>query len=187
MRVRKLLLPLIAVTAGVLVSGGVAFLAQDKSREVAVPAYVVVPLDEMSLTPRSIPVVMRRGADRVQQRSGSSPFGPCRRSGMGCPSSSDLVPVTVFLLLDDTGQPRAFIGEDPRNGCALEWVPGRAEQQQRAVFHDVCHGSTYDRQGHLVWGPSPWNLNGLAIEVRDGKAYIDPRVIVTGDCPGCHR
>jgi len=177
------------VAAGVIVSGGVAFLAQEKGREVAAPSYVgmVVPLDEMSLTPRGIPVVMRRGADRVQQRAGSSSFLPCGPGVMGCASSSGLVPVTVFLLRDETGQPRAFIGEDPRNGCALEWVPGRAEQQQRAVFHDSCHGSIYDRQGRVVGGPSPWNLNGLAIEVREGKAYIDPKVIVTGDCPGCRR
>ena len=187
MRIRKRLLPLIAVAAVMIVSGGVAFLAQEKGREVAAPSYVVVPLDEMSLTPRGIPVVMRRGADRVQQRAGSSPFGPCRPGVIGCPSSSDLVPVTVFLLRDDTGQPRAFIGEDPRNGCALEWLPERREQQQPAVFRDSCHGSIYDRQGRLVGGPSPWNLNGLALEVREGKAYIDPKIIVTGDCPGCRR
>ncbi len=83
MRIRRRLLPLIAVATGVIVSGGVAFLAQEKGREVAAPSYVVVPLDEMSLTPRGIPVVMRRGADRVQQRAGSSPFPPCRPGVMG--------------------------------------------------------------------------------------------------------
>ncbi len=72
LRIRKRLLPLIAVAAGVIVSGGVAFLAQEKGREVAAPSYVVIPLDEMSLTPRGISVVMRRGTDRVQQRAGSS-------------------------------------------------------------------------------------------------------------------
>jgi Rieske Fe-S protein len=48
------------------------------------------------------------------------------------------------------------------------------------VFYDECHGALYDRQGRVVGGPSPWNLNQWAVEVRDNTIFVDPSKIVTG-------
>ena len=81
LRIRKRLLPLIAVAAGVIVSGGVAFLAQEKGREVAAPSYVVVPLDEMSLTHEAFPWSCAAGP--IGCSSGRDPH----RSGHAGPAS----------------------------------------------------------------------------------------------------
>lgn len=180
----------LAVALGVavlLAIGVVAFVAQQRSTETSRPrGYAVVAVADVTMTPLPVAVVMQRGADRMQQRTGST-LGPCAAGIMGCASATEPAPVTVFLVRDASGQLHAFIGEDPRNGCALEWLPERPELQQRAVFHDTCHGSVYDRQGHVVGGPSPWNLNELATETGDGKVYVDPQRILSGACPGCPR
>src|SRR6266511_3279830 len=105
---------------------------------------------------------------------------------MGCPSSTEVRPVTVFLVRDEIGALHAFIGEDPRNGCALEWMPLPPENNNwfidgvrvDAVFHDVCHGSLYDRRGRRVGGPSPFDLNAPATEERGSDLYVDPAKIL---------
>jgi hypothetical protein len=105
---------------------------------------------------------------------------------MGCPSSVPILSVTIFLVRDDADVVHAFIGEDPRNGCALEWLPAaRPTQQTPEVFHDVCHGSIYDRAGRRVGGPSPWNLNQLTTTIRDDSIWLDSTRIPIGECPGC--
>jgi hypothetical protein len=38
-----------------------------------------------------------------------------------------------------------------------------------------------------VGGPSPWNLNEWAVELRDGKVFVDPSKILTGQAPGFAR
>jgi Rieske Fe-S protein len=106
---------------------------------------------------------------------------------MGCPVTTELRATLVFLVRDEGDQLHAFIGEDPRNACALEWIPEKPEKQQPAVFHDICHGSIYDRRGHIIGGPSPFDLNELATEIRDGDVYVDPGRILIGQCPGCNQ
>jgi hypothetical protein len=94
---------------------------------------------------------------------------------------------------DDLSGPReggalhAFIGEDPRNGCALEWMTLPSDYnwfidgvRVQAVFRDPCHGSQYDRRGQVIGGPSPWNLIELATAIRDGDLYVDPGNILVG-------
>jgi hypothetical protein len=174
------------------VLGVVGFLAQRLPTEQAGLPYAVAKVVDISSTPRSVQVVMQRGYDRVLQRDRTG-FAPCGGPVMGCPGTIELRPVTVFLVRDEIGAPHAFIGEDPRNGCALEWmtlpdwnwfIDGvRVE----AVFHGVCHGSLYDRRGQVVGGPSPWALNALATEERGDDLYLDPRSIVIGECRGCRR
>lgn len=131
----------------------------------------------MSATPLAIEISMRDGADRVLQRERTG--HPCAVGVpvMGCPAATPLRPVPVYLVRDDAGATHAFIGSDPRNGCALVW---RAEQ---AAFYDGCHGSLYDRRGRIVGGPSPWNLNELAVDVRGSDLYIDSGQIITGCMP----
>jgi hypothetical protein len=166
----------------------VVFLAQRPPSYEYPPPYVVARAAELSSTPQPIKVVLQRGADRALQRDRTG-FGPCSPGQMGCPASIEVRPITVFLVRDEGGALRAFIGEDPRNGCALVWMPipasASGSRPYDAVFSDVCHGSIYDRRGQRVGGPSPWNLNQLATEIRDSDVYIDPGRVVVGDCPGC--
>ncbi len=176
---------LVVGSALVAALGLVAFAVQRPPTDRPAPSYAVAKVAEVSTTPRPVEVVMRRGADRLLQRQRSN-FGPCPGS-MGCPSSTEVRPVTVFLVRDEGGGLHAFIGEDPRNGCALEWMtlPPSSGYAYDAVFHDVCHGSLYDRRGQRVGGPSPWDLNALATEVRGDDLYIDPGNILVGVCRGC--
>jgi hypothetical protein len=166
----------------------VVFVAQRPPTHQYPAPYIVARTTDVSGTPQPIQVVLQRGADRTLQRERSA-FGPCAPGKMGCPTSNEVQSILVFLVRDESGALHAFIGEDPRNGCALEWMTIQVSPPNRvlndAVFHDVCHGSIYDRRGQIVGGPSPWNLNALATEIRDGDVYIDPGRILVGDCPGC--
>jgi Rieske Fe-S protein len=178
---------LVLATALFTISGIVAFLAQRPPVEPAGPPFAVAKVADVTMTPRPVQVLMERGLDRIMQRQRTSSF-PCGTAGgMGCPGSVEVQPVKVFLVRDESGSLHAFIGEDPRNGCALDWLEERPEVRTPAVFHDRCHGSLYDRRGHVVGGPSPWDLNELAAEERGEQIYIDPRSILVGACSGCPR
>lgn len=176
--------------AGVVVGavGVAAFLGQRPPAVVPPPPHAVAKVTELSGTPLEVSVVMRRGFDRVLQRERFR-FGTCPGS-MGCPGTTALRPTPVFLVRDEDGRLRAFIGEDPRNGCALEWKALPPDYnwfiegvRVEAVFYDPCHGSQYDRRGRVIGGPSPWYLNELATEIRDGDLYVDPGTIVVGGSP----
>jgi hypothetical protein len=191
--VRRLLLPLL-LGGGILGAlAVVGFLGQRPPAVALPPAYAIAKVTSVSSTPLAYSVVTQRGADRLRQREGTQ-FAPCP-GGMGCPATTELRPTLVFVIRDEDGQLHAFIGEDPRNGCALEWMTLKPDYnwfingvRMDAVFHDVCHGSLYDRRGHVVGGPSPFDLNELATEIRGEDLYVDPGRILIGQCPGCtHR
>jgi Rieske Fe-S protein len=181
---------LIVVAASLATAVGVlAFLAQRPPTETA-PPYAVAKVAEVTGTPRTVSVVMWRGAERMMQRERSD-FGRCPGS-LGCPGLTALGPTPVFLVRDEGGALHAFIGADPRNGCALQWYAIPPDQnwsidgvRVEAVFRDPCHGSMYDRTGQVIAGPSPWDLNQLATEVRGGDLYVDPGKIVVGRCRLC--
>lgn len=168
--------------------GVVAILAQPTIGSDVLAPSPVASISQISHTPLAVRLTLQRGADRILQRQRTG--GPCSPhvQMMGCPASVGLASVTVFLVRDDADMLHAFIGEDPRNGCALEWLPSaRSDPGTPEVFHDVCHGSIYDRAGRRVGGPSPWNLNELVTTIEGDHVWADPRQIVTGACPSCVR
>jgi hypothetical protein len=191
--VRKNGVVLVLGSAILLGIGVLAFLTQGPPREPPPPPSAVAKVADVASTPRAVEVVIQRGADRVLQRERTG-FARCRAGTMGCPGAIELRPVTVFLVQDEIGVLHAFIGEDPRNGCALEWMQLPPPNnwfidgaRVDAVFHDVCHGSLYDRRGRRVGGPSPFDLNALSTEERGADLYVDPAKIIVGPCPGCSR
>jgi Rieske [2Fe-2S] domain len=135
---------------------------------------------DVAATPTVTSVRARDGADRLLQRERTG--YPCSSAEptMGCPVSTPVRMVPLFLVRDSVGAIRAFIGEDPRNSCKLLW----RTDIQGGVFYDPCHGSLYNRQGRVVGGPSPWNLNEWAVGTSDGKVFVDPSKILTGQAPG---
>ncbi len=171
---RGAVLPVIAIA---LLAGGIVLvLGQHDPRLEASGPVGVARLADVSTVPLVVSVRMPDGAERLLQRKRTG--HPCAPViSVGCPASTPVRPVTVFLVRDDRDALHAFIGNDPRNGCAIAWLGG---QWMQGVFHDVCHGSLYDRRGQVVGGPSPWHLNELAIEVRGADVYVDPRRILTG-------
>lgn len=175
-RPRALFLLLVILCAVGFAGGLIAFLAS-RLPPPSPPAVAVAKAADVSTVPLAIEISMPDGADRVLQRERTG--HPCASGApdMGCPAATPLRPVPVYLVRDDAGAMHAFIGRDPRNGCALEW------RTELGIFYDVCHGSLYDRRGRIVGGPSPWNLNELAVDVRGPDIYIDPGRITTGCMP----
>jgi hypothetical protein len=172
MRGHGVLLP---VAASILVGAVILLVLALGGRDDALAAQSLGNASEVGPTPLSATVRAADGADRLlqRQRTGYSCVGA---QAMGCPLSTPIRMVPVFLVRDSDQTIHAFIGKDPRNGCALEWRP----EIQDGVFYDVCHGALYDRHGRVVGGPSPWNLNEWSVEIRDGKLFVDPAKIITG-------
>jgi nitrite reductase/ring-hydroxylating ferredoxin subunit len=172
MRRHGVLLP---VGVGIVVAAVFLIVLALGGRSDALAVQSVGNASEVGATPLSRTVRAADGADRLLQRERTGyPCGGAQT--MGCPPSTPVRMVPLFLVRDSAGTIHAFIGNDPRNGCALEWLP----DAQGGVFHDVCHGALYDRQGRVVGGPSSWNLNEYSVEVRDGTVFVDPSKIITG-------
>jgi Rieske Fe-S protein len=91
--------------------------------------------------------------------------------GVARASKTAGLPVYVTRSADEV---HAFIGVDPRNGCALEYL------QSGPVLHDVCHGSIYDLKGQRVGGPSPFSLDELVITIHNGLIYADATKVIPG-------
>ena len=78
------------------------------------------------------------------------------------------------------GELLAFLANDPLSGCTVWYRADLVFGGRAGWFRDTCYGSTYDMVGRRVFGPSPHNLDRVAIEVRDGDVYVDPRAITRG-------
>lgn len=169
------------VAVGIVAAGAaVAFVLLAGRPDQTLTAQEVGLASGVTATPLSSTVRAQWGADRLLQRERTGyPCGfvfPGAVPTLGCPVSTPVRMVPVLLVRDSTDTIRAFIGEDPRNSCVLV----SRTDLPHGVFYDPCHGSIYDRQGRVVGGPSPWNLNEWAVEVRDGKVFVDPSKIITG-------
>ena len=180
----------VLLVAGLLLAAAVGMFVVLSQRPQGLPPHLggpfaVAKTSEVSRTPLAVEVTMQRGADRVLQRHETG-LSQCTTQTMGCPPTLQVENVTVLLMRDNADVLHAFVGEDPRNGCTLEWLPSAtAGASEPGLFHDVCHGSIYDRTGTIVGGPSPWNLNELATSIRDDVIWLDAGHIIVGECPGC--
>jgi len=160
----------------------VAFVAVGHRESIGLPVQDVGSTAEVELTPVLRTVMAADGADRLLQRDRTG--NPCgAMMVMGCPSSTPVRQVPLVLVRDISGTIRAFVGEDPRTACVLRWRP----DVRRGVLYDPCHGSLYDRQGHVVGGPSPWDLNEWTVQVRADRILVDPSKIMIGAAPGFAR
>jgi len=168
---------LIALTVFIAIAA-LAFVALGHRESTALPTQDVGRASEIDRTPTTGSLTAEGGADRLLQRDRTG--NPCGVLIMGCPPSTPVRQVPLILVRDSAGTIRAFVGEDPRNGCVLRWRP----EIQPGVLYDPCHGSIYDRQGHVVGGPSPFDLNEWAVQVRADRILIDPSKVLTGAAPG---
>lgn len=75
----------------------------------------------------------------------------------------------------------ALLARDPRNGCRMPWRPQFSFDGTLGWFRDPCHGSTYDRHGQRVFGPSPRNMDYFDVEVDEaGDVIVDLRTLHEG-------
>lgn len=80
----------------------------------------------------------------------------------------------VFLILDNSGQIRAYSGICTHLGCVVEY---KADVHQ---FHCNCHGSVFDRYGKNVYGPATRPLDAFKVSVKGndiGLLKIEQRVM----------
>lgn len=109
-----------------------------------------------------------RLADAERRASGWTTLVPPRTHPQGMP---------VFVVRLDE-RVRAFLGVDPRTGCALENKSARLSDA--VAFVDVCHGTAYDLDGRPTSGPGMWLLDELVLQIRDGVVYAQTRRVVAG-------
>jgi hypothetical protein len=75
------------------------------------------------------------------------------------------------LVKLNTGEIVALSRKDPR-GCTLPWRPDFKFDNAKGWFRDPCLGSTYDLNGHKVYGPSPRGLDQYPVEVKNGNVQV---------------
>ncbi len=74
----------------------------------------------------------------------------------------------------------AFLGVDPRTGCALADKTFGSGRVEAFAFMDSCHGTMYDLSGRPTSGPGMWSLDELVLHVRDGIVYAEPHKVIAG-------
>ncbi len=89
-----------------------------------------------------------------------------------------IVRINIARLAD--GTVLAFVGRDPRNGCALPWRPLFRFEQREGWFRDPCHGSTYDIEGRRVFGPSFRDLDQFPVRVDGGRVRVNIDEAIAG-------
>ncbi len=104
---------------------------------------------------------------------------PSMLTALGRSAANDRVMIALARYEDGTFG--AFLSRDPRNGCTMPWRPNFSFEGSLGWFRDPCHGSTYDRHGQRVFGPSPRNMDYFDVEVNDaGEVVVDLRTLNEG-------
>ena len=93
-----------------------------------------------------------------------------------------------IVRLDD-GELLALRDRDTHLGDPVPYRPDFVYAGRTGWFRGV-HAETYDMAGRQVFGPTPRDLDRLAVEVRNGAVYVNPRAITPGRSaiiPGTNR
>ena len=64
----------------------------------------------------------------------------------------------------------------PHVGCTVPWRPEFTHQNAPGVtglFRCPCHGSTYMRNGQIIFGPAPRPMDYMKITNEGGKLFVD--------------
>jgi cytochrome b6-f complex iron-sulfur subunit len=66
-------------------------------------------------------------------------------------------------------------------GCTVPWRPEfewpYEGQVIRGLFRCPCHGSTYLRNGQIIFGPAPRPLDYMQISLQDGRLLVNTGAI----------
>lgn len=77
------------------------------------------------------------------------------------------LPEGHVVLLDASGELRAFSAVCTHLGCIVQWQP-----TQHHAIYCACHGGMFTREGEVVGGPPPRPLLRYPVEVRDGQVFV---------------
>ena len=77
----------------------------------------------------------------------------------------------------------ALLDRSPHLGNPVPYLPDLVFAGRTGWFREPLHHETFDMAGYRVFGPAPRGLDRLAVEVRDGGVFVDPRAI-TPDARG---
>jgi Rieske Fe-S protein len=70
----------------------------------------------------------------------------------------------------------------PHLGCEVDWEEAmNLSDSGPGLLHCHCHGSTFDRNGVQLFGPSPRSLDMLGLELFRNGIVVHMRVITPGD------
>jgi Rieske Fe-S protein len=90
----------------------------------------------------------------------------------------------VWIVHLEDGRLLGLVGRSPHMGCTLPWRPTYPFNGVEGWFRDPCHGSTFARDGTRVFGPSPRDMDRVAIEVdAEGRVFLDVSRVIEGDRP----
>ena len=112
-------------------------------------------------------------AGRIEQ------FPPGTVASFAATHGSSGRPAFHVVRLDD-GELLALLNRDPHCGEPVPYLPDFVFNGRTGWFRNPLHGETFDMAGQRVFGPSPRGLGRLAVEVRDGGIFVDPRAITRG-------
>ena len=88
-------------------------------------------------------------------------------------------PALHLVRLDD-GEFLALLDRSPHLGNPVLYLPDLVLYGGTGWFREPLHHETFDMAGYRVFGPAPRGLDRLAVEVRDGGVFVDPRTITRG-------
>ena len=94
------------------------------------------------------------------------------------------IEVTFHVVRLDNGELLALSAQSVfhRPGCVAAYRPDFVSDDRAGWFRDTCYPFTCDMTGHVVdvWITPPISLDRLAVEVRNGTVYVNPREITPG-------
>jgi Rieske Fe-S protein len=77
----------------------------------------------------------------------------------------------------------ALSWREPGSSCTVPWRPNFDWNGSLGWFRDPCTGSTFDRAGRLVFGPSPRGLDRYPVTVSEEDVIVDTSRYVCGYAP----
>ena len=61
----------------------------------------------------------------------------------------------------------------PHVGCTVPWRPDFELQGNRGLFRCPCHGSTYLRNGQIIFGPAPRPMDYMRMTNEGGRLVVN--------------
>ena len=85
----------------------------------------------------------------------------------------------LFIIRNEQGQFYTLSSICTHLGCTINWRPVIDPANPEGIISCPCHGSIYDKTGHVVSGPAPRSLDKYRMILKNGRLMIDTNEIVS--------